>query len=113
MAAPVKKVIPSQTLHRLGSYLFTARGLRPADATTVADVLVWANLRGVDSHGVSRVPRYLELFDKGEANPHPHLTVDELRSAVAVVDADAAPGPVALTAAVDPAVSMARTAGVS
>src|SRR6201995_3086494 len=112
MAAPVKKVIPSQTLHRLGSYLFTARGLRPADATTVADVLVWANLRGVDSHGVSRVPRYLELFDKGESVADAVITVSRPKSAIAIVDAHAAPGPVALTRAADEAVAGAAAAGV-
>ena len=31
------------------------------DAAIVADGLVWANLRGVDGHGVSRLPRYLRM----------------------------------------------------
>ncbi len=110
---PVKKIIPKDTLHQLVTDLFTARDMRPADAATVADVLVWANLRGVDSHGVSRVPRYMELFDKGESKPQAQPSVDRLRSAVAVVDADSAPGPVALTAAMREAIDMAREAGVA
>jgi LDH2 family malate/lactate/ureidoglycolate dehydrogenase len=113
MAAPAKKIIPHQALHQLVTGLFTARGLRPDDARTVADVLVWANLRGVDSHGVSRVPRYMELFDKGESKPQAQPSVQRLRSAVAVVDADSAPGPVALTAAMREAIEMAREAGVA
>ena len=113
MAASVKKIIPKETLHQLVTGLFTARGMRPADATTVADVLVWANLRGVDSHGVSRVPRYMELFEKGESKPEAQPSVERLRSAVAVVDADSAPGPVALTAAMRAAIDMARDAGVA
>jgi LDH2 family malate/lactate/ureidoglycolate dehydrogenase len=112
MAAP-RTVVPDKTLRTLVSDIFVAAGTSREHADTVADVLVWANLRGVDSHGVSRVPRYLELFDKGEANPRPTIAVDELRSAVAVVDADAAPGPVALSLAMDQAVSMARSAGVA
>ena len=36
------------------------------DAATVADVLVWANLRGVDSHGVLRVPKYVEWIEAGD-----------------------------------------------
>ena len=55
--------------------MFAARGARAADAAAVADALVWANLRGVDSHGVSRVPRYLELFDKGESVADAAVTV--------------------------------------
>ncbi|MBL7497562.1 Ldh family oxidoreductase [Frankia sp. CNm7] len=112
MAAP-RVVVQDKTLRTLVSDIFVAAGTNREHADTVADVLVWANLRGVDSHGVSRVPRYLELFEKGEANPRPAIAVDELRSAVAVVDADAAPGPVALALAMDQAVSMARSAGVA
>jgi LDH2 family malate/lactate/ureidoglycolate dehydrogenase len=111
---PAKRTcVSDKALRTLVSDVFVAAGTSREHADTVADVLVWANLRGVDSHGVSRVPRYLELFDKGEANTQPRLTVDELRSAIAVVDADAAPGPVALSTATDVAVSMARTAGVA
>jgi LDH2 family malate/lactate/ureidoglycolate dehydrogenase len=105
--------IPHQELRELVSGIFVAAGTSREHADTVADVLVWANLRGIDSHGVSRIPRYLELFANGEANPKPAISVDQLRSAVAVVDADAAPGPVALTAAMHQAVSMARSAGVA
>ncbi|SHN75006.1 Ldh family oxidoreductase [Cryptosporangium aurantiacum] len=110
---PPKTLISHQSLRELVSGLFVAAGTSREHADTVADVLVWANLRGVDSHGVSRVPRYLELFDKGEANPKPAITVEQLRSAVAIVDADAAPGPVALTTAMHQAVSMARSAGIA
>ncbi len=49
--------------------IFPAVGCRNAcwaNARTAAEALVWANMRGIDSHGVSRVPRYLELFDSGE-----------------------------------------------
>lgn len=108
-----RTAVPEKALRTLVSDLFTAAGTSREHADTVADVLVWANLRGIDSHGVSRVPRYLELFDKGEANARPNLTVDQTRSAVAIVDADAAPGPVALTRAMDEAVSMARSTGVA
>ena len=105
--------VPEKALRALVGDLFTAHDVSREHADTVADVLVWANLRGVDSHGVSRVPRYLELFENGQANPRPNITVDVLRPAIALLDADAAPGPVALTRAMDEAVSMARSAGAA
>ena len=105
--------VPEKALRTLVADLFGAHGLSRDHADTLADVLVWANLRGVDSHGVSRVPRYLELFENGQANTRPKLTVDVLRPAIALVDADGAPGPVALTRAMDEAVSMARSAGAA
>jgi len=105
--------VPEKALRTLISDLFLAYGLSRDHAETLTDVLVWANLRGVDSHGVSRVPRYLELFDNGQANVRPSVTVDVLRPAIALIDADAAPGPVALTRAMDEAVSMARSTGAA
>src|SRR5262245_9924299 len=110
---PPKTTVPYQALHTLVYDLFAVRGMATEQARTVANVLVWANLRGVDSHGVSRIPRYLELFDKGEAKPRPDIKVEHLRSALAVVDADAAPGPVALTLAMREAIEMARQTGVA
>lgn len=110
---PNRVTVPEKALRALVSDLLIKYDLSRDHAETLTDVLVWANLRGVDSHGVSRVPRYLELFDKGEANPRPNLTVDVLRPAIAIVDADAAPGPVALTRAMDEAVSMARSTGAA
>ena len=83
--------VPDKSLRTLVTDLFTASGVSREHAETVADVLVWANLRGVDSHGVSRIPRYLELFENGQANPRPNLDVNILRPAVAILDADAAP----------------------
>jgi len=109
---PAKVTVAAADLRALVDGIFQARGARPADAATVADALVWANLRGVDSHGVSRVPRYLELFDKGESVADATPTIERPRSAIAIIDAHAAPGPVALTLAADEAIRAAREAGV-
>lgn len=85
-----------------------AGGVAPAAATTWAEVLVWANLRGVDSHGVIRLPRYLELLRKGAINPSPRMRVERRAGAVAVLEADRAPGPVAMARAMDEAIARAR-----
>lgn len=108
---PVKVSAPA--LEAFISDIFQAAGVSAADAAAAAPSFVWASLRGVDSHGINRVPRYLEMFANGIANPTPAITVDDSRSGVAVVDADFAPGPVALTRAVDIAVEKARSQGVA
>ncbi len=107
-----KVTVRADDLRALVAGIFAARGATEADAATVADALVWANLRGVDSHGVSRVPRYLELFDKGESVASASVTVTRPKAAIAIVDAHAAPGPVALTRAADEAIAGAEAAGV-
>ena len=110
MASPLK--IQPPVLKNYVRDLFQARGVSAEDAATIADVLIWANLRGVDSHGIARVPRYLELLGTGEANPTPEIVVHAEKSALGVVDADRAPGPVALTLAADEAIARAREFGV-
>ncbi|KJF24626.1 lactate dehydrogenase [Rhodococcus sp. AD45-ID] len=105
--------VQEQTLRVLAGNIFVAAGCSLEHADLIADALVWANLRGFDAHGVSRILRYLELFDSGESNPAPDITVDQTRSAVAIVDADSAPGPVALSTAMDHAMSLARTVGIA
>ncbi len=92
--------------------VFVRAGLSEAHAGIVADVLVWANLRGVDSHGVTRVPRYLELIAAGDMNPRPAMTVRTETAASVLIDADRAAGPVAMTSAMAAAVGKARDAGV-
>ena len=109
---PGKVVVSAEELRALVAGVFAARGARAADAAAVADALVWANLRGVDSHGVSRVPRYLELFDKGESVADAEVTVTRPRAAIAIVDAHAAPGPVAMNRAADEAIAGARECGI-
>jgi ureidoglycolate dehydrogenase (NAD+) len=64
-------VIPAADLGGFVTALFTASVPNPDHARTISDVLLWASLRGVDSHGVARVPRYLELLGSGEANAEP------------------------------------------
>jgi LDH2 family malate/lactate/ureidoglycolate dehydrogenase len=103
-AAPLRAMVRS---------MFEKLGSAPEDAGVIADVLVWANLRGVDSHGICRIPRYIELFEKGEAKAAPRLTVAQPRAAVVMIDADRAPGPVAMKRAADEAVAVAGQTGVA
>ena len=56
------------TGEQLRSYctrVLTRTGISPADAATVADCLVDADLSGVESHGVSRLSIYLQRLDAG------------------------------------------------
>src|SRR5262245_1078056 len=87
-------------------------GMSGEHAATVAEVVVWANLRGVDSHGVTRVPRYVEWIEAGFLNPRPQIRVATETAASVVIEADRAAGPVAMTAAMEAATRKAREAGV-
>ena len=93
--------------------MFEKLGASREEAETTAKVLVWANLRGVDSHGISRIPRYVEMFESGEANARPAMKVTYPRPALISIDADRAPGPVAMHRAAEEAIATARKTGVA
>ena len=84
--------IARPVLARFVSALFEAAGLASPLAGEWAASLVWANLRGVDSHGVLRVPRYIDLLKRGTINPSPVMKVERRAGAMVVLDADRAPG---------------------
>lgn len=105
-------LVTAAALGRFTTEVLVRVGMPPAPAGIVADVLVWANLRGMDSHGVMRLPRYLELIAAGDLNPTPDLTTRTETAAAVLIEADRAAGPVAMTSAMAAAVRKAREAGV-
>ena len=92
--------------------MFAAEGVPEADANRVAECLVMADLRGVASHGVSRVPIYLDRLRRGLVKARPEMRLERALSVGARLDADDALGFVAATRAMDEAVGMAREHGM-
>lgn len=109
---PAPTVVRAEALKRFTVALFMKHGVPEADATLVADCLVWANLRGQDGHGVSRLPRYIHWLGTGEVNAKPDITVWSDAPALIALDADRAFGPIAMTKATGLAIEKARAAGV-
>jgi ureidoglycolate dehydrogenase (NAD+) len=73
---------------------------------------VWTSVRGTDSHGVARIPIYVERLRAGVLNPRPRPSVVRRDGAVAVVDGDEGPGQVAAAFATDISIELAREHGV-
>jgi LDH2 family malate/lactate/ureidoglycolate dehydrogenase len=65
---------------------FMAAGMPEQDATLTAESLVEADLRGVESHGVVRVPIYIERLTRGVISPRPAMAVTRETRSTAVVD---------------------------
>ena len=64
--------------HLLKKYVasvFTAIGCSEQDAALASDVLVSADARGIDSHGVARLAGYVRLFDNGRLNTKPQVKI--------------------------------------
>lgn len=112
MTSPGGLRITAPTLQAYAGALLAAGGFAPAHAAETAEMLVWANLRGVESHGVLRIPRYVEMVAQGLINPAAAIRQVAGRGAVCVLDADQAPGAVAMNAAGAKALALARDHGV-
>ena len=93
--------------------IFQGHGLPVADADCVAEALVEADLRGIHSHGLTRVPIYTERLARGLFNPTPTIQVERRGAAVAAVDGDSGMGAVVGRQAVETAAEIAAEAGAA
>ena len=75
------------SVEKLIQAMFAHHGCNEDEATTIAHRLVGANLRGHDSHGIIRSPRYIEWMDIGRVIPNAEVTVDQETAVFAVVNA--------------------------
>lgn len=86
-------------------------GVPAEDARETAECLVLAELRGVDSHGMVRLPVYARRLQKNVVKSRPSIMVERRYASVALVDGDNGLGPVVGTRAMETAIDLARTAG--
>src|SRR5260370_3949372 len=93
--------------------IFSAVGLAKEHADEWAKMLVWANLRGTDSHGIIRIPRYIDLIKAKSINAAPNIRVERKEGAAVVLEADRAPPAVAMTRSMTEALDCARTVHVA
>lgn len=111
MSEPAAIVKP-EALHQFMLQLFTKQGLPAEDARTVADVLLAADLRGVDSHGVSRIFYYMMKLQAGSINMTPDVRVVNETPACALIDGDNGMGPVVGKRAMQLAIEKAQSQGI-
>ena len=112
MNAAGKKIVDSNTLRAFSASLLQAGGFTAGHAAQTADLLVWANLRGADSHGVLRIPRYVEMVELGLINPKAEPRFVSEFGATAVLDADGAPGAAGMIMAAEKAITIAPVSGI-
>jgi len=100
-------------LTRFTVAVFESLGMAGDYAAALADVLVWADLRGVDTHGVSRLTQYVKWAESGVMNVRPQMRAEQISAALLRLHADLAPGPVAMSEALSRLVPMARDEGIA
>jgi LDH2 family malate/lactate/ureidoglycolate dehydrogenase len=104
--------VDSRLLKTFAKRVLEALGLATVDARITAELLVLANLRGVDSHGVARLLQYADSIAAGEINLTPNVHVLRRTGATALVNADGGYGFRPTVLAVDTALELTRDFGI-
>jgi uncharacterized oxidoreductase len=105
--------IASEALRELTRDIFAAAGCGPEEAGRVAHHLVEANLTGHDSHGVIRIPSYVDWLRSGKVLANKTASVVLENDAIAVVDGEFGLGQTVGEQAVHLGVEKCRRQGVS
>jgi len=100
-------VVDCRDLEAFAVEILTAADVQSSVAAQWSAALVWADLRGVESHGVSRLPQYVAALRTGEINAAPQWSTWG-DGAVAILDADRAPGVSAMLHGIDTAMDIAE-----
>ena len=106
--------IESSVMRQTVNEIFRALGMPHDDAQRCVDTLMYADDRGIDSHGVSNMVRfYVAGLKDGSINPAPKMTVTRDFPGAAVVDSDKGLGLTIGPQAMDLAIEKARVCGVA
>jgi LDH2 family malate/lactate/ureidoglycolate dehydrogenase len=92
---------------------FEAAGLPAGDAEQVAGLMVEADLRGSDTHGVIRLPIYVRRLKAGGINKRPSIRLAQEKPAAALVDGDNGMGHLVMRFAAQTAIEKAKRSGVA
>ncbi|MFM2286625.1 MAG: hypothetical protein RLZZ543_2122 [Bacteroidota bacterium] len=92
-------------------HVFVSMGCNETDASCAAEVLLSADLRGIDSHGVARLSGYYRLWEKKRINTTPNIQIVHETLSTATIDADSALGLVSAPFAMKLALEKARLVG--
>lgn len=105
--------VRSSDLFNFSRACFTKIGFTLQDAELISDHLVTANLRGVDSHGVIRIPYYVEGVEKGYLRPRGGVTVLRDGDVYALLDCGMSLGIVGAARATEKAMEKASISGLA
>ncbi len=104
--------IPEDRLLDLAVRALERGGMRAQDATAAARVLVLADLFGLRTHGISRIPQYLDRVRVGGIDARAEVQVARVAPGLAMVDGRNGIGPLVGMRGLEAALEGARAAGI-
>jgi len=107
----MKNCFEASELRKFTTQVFLALGCSEDDAKLSADVLLSADLRGIDSHGVARLIGYVRLWETDRINSKPNIKIVHETPSTAVIDGDRGLGLVVAPKAMEIAMKKAEDVG--
>jgi L-2-hydroxycarboxylate dehydrogenase (NAD+) len=107
----MSKIYSYNELYQFAKSTFVKMGCSDHNASTATDVLLSADLRGVDSHGIARLSGYVRLWEVERINANPNISIVHETPSTATVDGDRGLGLVVAPAAMRIAINKARNVG--
>ena len=105
--------VPQEDMRATLEDIFRKLRMPDQDAALAADVLMYADIRGIESHGVSNMMRsYVTNFQEGRMNPTPDWKIVREAAAVCTIDSDRGLGLVVGPAAMKVAIERAERYGI-
>lgn len=107
------RVVPANRLAAQLGEIFRAWGMPEEQRAIVVEKILYADLRGIDSHGCCMLPFYQRLRDEGRLCVAPHIEVVQETATTALLDGGGGLGHVPATHAMGRAIEKCRTGGVA
>ncbi|MBK1876491.1 Ldh family oxidoreductase [Pelagicoccus mobilis] len=104
--------IQSDELRSWGISCLEAMGVPSAHAEIIIEGLVNTSLWGIDSHGIARLPHYLNRLEAGSLNPSPEVNIESTGPCSSNVNGDHGLGIYVMHRAAEEAIQVAQTNGI-
>ncbi|MBS1579058.1 MAG: Ldh family oxidoreductase [Bacteroidetes bacterium] len=106
-----EQIFSYQQLYQFTQKIFLAIGCSERDALTATKVLLSADARGIDSHGVARLSGYVRLWEAKRIHSNPNIKIIHETPSTATIDGDAGLGLVVAPYAMQTAINKAKNVG--
>jgi len=100
-----------QQLFSFTKAIFQKIGFSEENSTLATEVLLQADLRGIDSHGIARLSGYVRLWEAGRLNAKPNIQIVYETPSTATLNGDAGVGLVVAPKAMQIAIAKAKQYG--
>lgn len=107
------KYLRAEALRAFASQTLQNYKLQADDANTVAESLVLADLRGISSHGLIRLPIYCNRLEAGLINPSPNFAIVTERPASLLIDGDHGMGQIVTKYAMEKVIQKTKSEGTA